>query len=505
MVLGILVAICMFFTWLVASYQPPFPPRWIGVKYFLFEGDKTVSQEEINKIPKDLNAIQSAIMVLTPISPEAKEVLPAQMYVNTFTLSNKEAIAAAVRIAIAQYLAGTDPSKEDAARAVLSSPQTAVGVEKLIVAVTQSNNLPVPEEMVNEELGTRGKEITPQEYEEMQKKIMFAPTLPPQNQNDSSGRKISKKGIYRFYQDKASTSASPSASYKENYSDFLRVNNTLIPTRKGASPLVILNPGTYSVDDSTVISPVDFYLTLHTIEGIPYNRKSVGHGWVSLARKEEGVMYPMMTMSLFNLIDTDDSQTVEKGELTNIATHTNLGMNYIDDWERSTKMLNYIPIPNGPTRSRVAPITPEKAKAIIYMREWYFPQYSTNEYYEKYLDESLSQSNNIKDKAALYVAKAHLNFQQLMNKTFWGVVLMWMNNTAADVRYNGITSNCVAYSTEFWNRMTNNPLPEYDSRILKLVPVPGKLYKEMKPEEVIDLPDAETLPPEQQNVPYLSD
>lgn len=117
-----------------------------------------------------------------------------------------------------------------------------------------------------------------------------------------------------------------------------------------------------------------------------------------------------------------------------------------------------------------------------------------------YLEESFAASTSLTNKAALLWTMAHVKLENLMNETFWGTLQMFMNSTTKDTRYNGITSNCVAYSVDLWNIMKENP--HYDPRILKLVAAPGKLFVSMTQTEVIDLPDATTLPLDQQQQPY---
>ena len=504
-VLAVFIIFSVFTHWLAVIYVPPFPPRWIGIKYYLYTPNKEVSSADLSKVPISLHAVQSAIVVLNPNTPAANELLPHEIVINTFTLTDQAVIDVILNNTLAQYLSGIEPSKQEVAREILNNPKTSVIIDKIFLAVTQSDNISQSDSLINERLQKKGEEIKPEVFEAMQKKIILAPFINPLSKAEAA--KISepfltveKSAVYRIYKDANASRKMPVSYYRDNYSDFVLVNNKLIPTRGDISPLVILKPGKYYLGPGIVAAPTIYYLALQTVEGLPYNTKSVGHGWASVSRKEEGIMYPLMTMSLFNSIDMDNKQNIDKAEMSNIATYTNLWINHPDDWQRAIKSLNKIPLPDGPSRSRLYELSPEQVRGILFFREWYLPQYSTQEYYMTYLTESLLKSRDVRISLGLTLEILHLKLQNIMNITFWGGIQAWMNNTTLDTRYNGITSNCVAYSTDFWNKIV--PKIFYNPRILNLVPVPGKLYKEMKPDEVIDLPDAATLPENQRNKPY---
>lgn len=500
------ITIMLISTWLIGSYTPPFPPSWIGVKYYSFSSDNEIKLEDVTSVAEDMKTVQTAILVFEPKTEDAKRLLPSQFTVNSFTLSDQEVLKIMLADSVARVLVGTKPEEQEIARAILADPLSAVSLKHIVVAVTQSNNISADEALFNEQLNQRGTELRPAEFDAIQDQIQLFAKIsgaPMTESAESSSNlfTVEKPSAFRLYQNDEAKIATAGAFLREPYSDFSTINDQLVPLRAGRSPLLVLEPGIYQLEEDSSLSPITFHLAVQTVEGLPYNKKSVGHGWTTLAQKENGVMYPLLTMSLFNSLDLNNTQDIDAGTFTNIATYTNLGINHPDDWVRATKSLNYIPLPDGPSRSRVNEISPEMTRKLLLLRGWYLPQYSTQEYYMKYLQESLAATSDPMNKLALGISILHVKYQNLMNKTFWGTIQMLMNGTTGDTRYNGITSNCVAYSTDLWN--VRNQAPYYDPRMLKLVAVPGKLFHEMNPEEVIDLPDAETLPPDQQNVPYL--
>ncbi len=319
---------------------------------------------------------------------------------------------------------------------------------------------------------------------------------------------VEKTGGYRVYKSQESLNqaqANPEIISTTPFTESIVINDQLIPLKAGRSPLLKLDPGTYQTDKNVVFSPIEYYLAVQTANGLPYTTAGIGHAWSVLAYKEQGWIQPLMTMSLFNSLDEDNKQRLEWGEMTNIATYTNLWINHPDDWNRAINSLNRIPIPDGDTRTHLMQIEPSTAQAILFKRRWYLPQYATQELYLEYLKTSLEKSDSLTNKLALLIEIAHVNLQNIMNKSFWGAVQIIMNGTWGDTRYNGVTSNCVSYSTAIWNVF--NPPVKYDPRILWLVPAPGQLFVNIDPNRIdtIDLPDEDSLPEDQRGKPFTTD
>ena len=499
------VLICGVLAWLYASYVPPFPPNWVGVDYYSYTITQPVNFNDISILQQQLKTVETAVLIFEPSTPDAARLLPHGVVAYTYNLSDPQVIRISVENALANDLSGINVSDEQLATQMLQDPASYLKLTKVLVAVTRVDNFNPGQALFAEKLASTGKEIPHEEYDAALNELQLAPSISPlqvtpQNSNDVAAVTIQKPGAFRIYADEASKTASVGATLLLPYDSFIQVNDKLVPTKSGRSSWVILHPGNYQLPKGSSIVPITFHLAVHTLNGIPYARTGLGHGWTSLSFEENGVFYPLMTASLFNSLDTDNAPNTDAAELTNIATYTNLWINHPDDWVRATRSLNRIPLTDGPSRTRVNAISPEKARDILLLRAWYLPQYSTQEYYMKYLQDSFAATSSIKDKVTLAIEMGHIQLENILNQTFWGTIQVVMNNTLRDTRYNGITSNCVAYSTAFWNNEGGNPY--YDPRMLHIIAVPGKLYHIMNPDQVITLPDANTLPPWKRNVPY---
>jgi hypothetical protein len=483
-----------FAHWLISTYEPPFPPRWVGVKYYLYSTETQLDQSNSEKIPSDLKSVQSALIFFKPETDDAKLLLPPEMVFNTFTLTDKDVLRATINTAVAQNLSGIDPKNRAVAERILQDPDEAVSLDKVLFAVTQSNNISAPEQLLNKSLQNVAREIDPEIYDTAAQHIMLAPSLPPLTASAAANitqplQTIEKLGVYRILQD-ASVSQSMPTTMQENYTDFTLINDRLVPLQNGRSAQLILEPGQYLLAQDAILSPITFHLGLHTLNGLPYALRGSGHGWTSLSRLEEGTFYPMMTMSVFNSLDTDNQQVVARSEVTNVATYTNLWINHPHDWERSTLALNKVPLPDGPSKTTLSELTPAQVGSFIYQRQWYLPQYSTQEYYQNYLLQALSKSRNPKTSIALVLEIIHIRIENVLNGLFWGTLQMWLNHTLQDTRYNLVTSNCVAYATDLWNTIVVTQ--SYNPRFLGLIPAPSELYRKMNSDSVIELPGAET-------------
>lgn len=408
--------------------------------------------------------------------------------------------------------------------AILSDPESHLALQRVVVAVGLSANIDRPQQITLSSLKSTAQSIEPSVYDEAVAKLAFSAPIKPL---DSSAEKlhnqattsensntnlqnftVEKTGGYRVYKSQESLNqaqANPEIISTTPFTESIVINDQLIPLKAGRSPLLKLDPGTYQTDKNVVFSPIEYYLAVQTANGLPYTTAGIGHAWSVLAYKEQGWIQPLMTMSLFNSLDEDNKQRLEWGEMTNIATYTNLWINHPDDWNRAINSLNRIPIPDGDTRTHLMQIEPSTAQAILFKRRWYLPQYATQELYLEYLKTSLEKSDSLTNKLALLIEIAHVNLQNIMNKSFWGAVQIIMNGTWGDTRYNGVTSNCVSYSTAIWNVF--NPPVKYDPRILWLVPAPGQLFVNIDPNRIdtIDLPDEDSLPEDQRGKPFTTD
>lgn len=503
----ILVAIiCIYgLKFLYSSYTPPFPPSWIGIKYYSFEVQEPVSLVNLEEIQNSLKTIQAAILVFEPTSEEAKRLIPNKLIFKTYTLTDRDVITFLLQKEIASEISGSSPQDKSSMDKILSAPMEALKLTNIVIAVTQSNNFDDKQDLLIEAIKAKGDEIPHEVYDKIQAELKIAPELKPADKitetNDAYVYTVKKRGFYRLYKNADTKNKKLSDTFLKPFDDYMIVNNSLIPIKEGKTGLLIFDKGNYQVPKGTIVTPITYYHALHTVNGLPFIQNGVGHGWTSISFEENGVFYPLMTASLFNSIDEDNSVNLEDGNITNIATYTNLWINHPDDWTRSQRSLNNIPLRDGPSRFRLNEITPEEAKRILLMRAWYLPQYSTQEVYMQYLISSFWATSNLKDKLTLTIEMGHIKVQNVMNQTFWGVIIAMVNGTWADVRYNGVTSNCVAYSTDFWNYSKRTP--NYDPRMLRLVAVPGKLFQVMDPSDVVTLPDADSLPANQQDIPYL--
>jgi hypothetical protein len=499
-----------FITWLLSIYEPPFPPQWIGVKYYLFDvnslvEDKSLDTRDLAVLSQKLETIQTALLVFEPSTPIAKQLLPPQMVVHTYTLSDSEVVSLMIENALARELSGIDFTEREGASELLSNPLDNLHVKQVLLAVTQSNNFGAVQELFIESLNSKGKEISHSEYERIQSRLQLAPELDPSEVTDNlledaDAVNISKRGVYRIYENEIAKTATVGATMKRQYDSFVSVNDFLVPTKGGRSPWVILDPGTYNFQSGASAVPITFYHAIHTVNGLPFIFNGVGHGWTTIAFEENDVFYPLMTASLFPSLDYDNKPNLDAGEFTNIATYTNLWVNHPDDWDRSTRSLNRLPLPDGPTRIRLNIISPEEAREILFLRAWYLSRYSTQEIYMEYLQKSLLSVTDYKSKLALLIEIGHIRLQNMLSDTFFGALSLIVNEDEGDNRYNGVTANCVGYSAAFWN--SRNRDPDYNPRMLFMIPVPGKLYNVMSPGDVVSLPDAASLDEDQRDVPY---
>ena len=500
---------------LISMYEPPFPPNWVGIKYYSYErdpeqlgnsseqtgGSDSINFEDLSKISEKMKTIQTGLLVFEPVTPEAKRLLPALIVVHTYTLTDEAVIQMMTGNALAIHLAGIASQDRLAASQILQDPLAALRLRGLVIAVTQTNNFNEAEQQSSQLVSSKGEEVTPERYDTLQRKLQLAPDINPLQTNESPDQSltlgnyitITKPSVYRIYENEQAKGVIDLDTLLKPYDSFVQINDTFVPIKKGRSPWVIFHPGRYRLQSGASASPVTFYHAVQTVNGYPYIwDNGPGHAWASVSFEENGTFYPLMTASFFNSIDMDNAINADAGEFTNIATYSNLWINHPDDWQRAVLSLNKIPLPDGPSRTRLNEITPEEAREILLLRAWYLAQYSTQEYYMRYLQESMAASNSLKDKLALQYAIIIVRIENIMNGTFWGLIQAAINHTWLDTRYNGVTSNCVAYSTAFWNRRGRNPY--YDPRILKLIPAPSQLYRIMDPDEVITLPGAKTKP-----------
>lgn len=99
----VIVAFLLGFSWLLGVYQSPFPPAWIGIAYYSVDLPEEISLEQLSQNTQTLTSVQTAGLIFRPKTDLAKELLPEEFVVPSFTLSDLEALRIMVADTVARH------------------------------------------------------------------------------------------------------------------------------------------------------------------------------------------------------------------------------------------------------------------------------------------------------------------------------------------------------------------------------------------------------------------